>query len=124
MEPRRGERKSVKRARLEISGSINLWNETERVQQRCARTRARGSIQRCCYSRDVSLVINHSDKSALALSSCVPLAYVPVWMTHLCKHQHRLDVLHPQTWTSTQNGNVKFQRLKGGKSASILNQDG
>lgn len=65
MEPWRGESKSVKRARLEISGSINLWNETERVQRRCARTHARGSIQMCCYSGDVSLVINHSDKSSV-----------------------------------------------------------
>lgn len=64
MEPRRGERKSVKRARLEISGSINLWNETERVQQRCARRRARGSIQKCCHSGDVALLINHRHSSS------------------------------------------------------------
>ena len=65
MEAPRGERKSVKRAGLEISGSINLWNETERVQQRRARTCARGSIQMCCYRRDVSLVINHRDTSVM-----------------------------------------------------------
>lgn len=65
MEPWRGERKSVKRAGLEISGSINLWNETERDQQGRARARARGSIQMRGYSGDVALVINHSDRASV-----------------------------------------------------------